>query len=900
MTKLFTYFSLIFTLIFAANIASAQTTLSGSVNDRTTKEPLPGASITIKGKISGTSTDQNGRFSFSVSDNPPFTILISYIGYKSTEQEISGSASNLVIELDQQAVLGQELVISATRTPERILESPVSIERVGPQAIRDVAAPSFYDAVTTLKGAEVSTQSLTFKSVNTRGFNSNGNTRFNQFIDGMDNQAPGLNFSVGNIVGISDLDADNIELLPGASSALYGAGGTNGTLLMTSKSPFQYPGLSMQFKTGINHVDNAQHKRAGWQDMSVRYAKVWNNKFAFKTTISYTQGQDWQAQDYSNFNRLQQAPKAGDRTTDPNFDGVNIYGDEINTTFGATAGLLAGQTVSRTGYMEKDLVNYDAKSLKTSTSLHYKLSDQVEAIFQANYGRGNSVYTGLDRYSLTRFNLGQYKLELKGNNFFVRGYTTQERSGDAYNATALGSLINEYWKPSTTWFTQYAQTYNAARLGLLPGGVQTDAQAHNTARTIADTGRPQPGSGTFYGLKELITSRTIGPGGGARFNDKSNLYHAEAMYNFTNMFNNAVEFLAGTSFRRNKLNSGGTIFDDANSPIYVDEYGAYAQLGKKFFDRLKLVGSVRYDKNENFDGRFTPRISGVYTVAENNNIRLSYQTGFRNPTNQNQYIDLEVRPGTRVIGGLPGSLSKYNLYTNKGYTLASFQQFVAGGGTNPALLQPYTFTDLKPESVQAYEIGYKGLISSKLLIDAYYYYNSYKDFISTLVLVQNPTPGNPAGLANPLVFSTAVNNTAKVNSQGWALGLDYPINKFNLSGNVSFNKITNKNPTFVDEYNTPKFRYNLGLGNREVFRNVGFNLSYRWQGEYLWQSTFVTGTVPAFGTLDGQVSFKIPSYKSTLKIGGSDIFNKYYRTSYGNPTVGGMYYVSLLFDEFLK
>jgi iron complex outermembrane receptor protein len=886
-------------LMLLSTVASAQNiTISGTVTDKLSKEPLPGASITVKGKIAGTSTNESGRFTFTVAETPPFTVVVSFIGYQSVEQQITSAASNLVIELDPQGILGQELVVSASRTPERILESPVSIERVGTLAIRESAAPSFYDGIANLKGAEVSTQSMTFKSVNTRGFNSNGNTRFNQFIDGMDNQAPGLNFSVGNIVGISDLDADNVELLPGASSALYGAGGTNGTLLMTSKSPFQYQGLSMMFKTGINHVDGFERSQSPWQDMSLRYAKAWNDKFAFKVNVSYLQAQDWQGQDYTNFNRIGQKVKAGDRT-DPAYDGINIYGDEINTTFGATGGLLNGQTVSRTGYMEKDLVNYNTKSFRTSSSINYRITDKIEAIAQANYGVGTSVYTGLDRYSLNNFHMGQYKLELKGANFFLRGYTTQEGSGDAYNATALGTLINEYWKQSTTWFTQYAQAYNGARLGAFPGGAQADAQAHLTARAIADGGRPVAGSAAFNALKELV-SRTIGPAGGAKFNDKSSLYHTEGMYNFTSALNNAVEFLMGASFRRSKLNSGGTIFDDAVNPIFINEYGAYTQIGKKVTDMLKLTGSIRYDKNENFKGQFTPRVSGVLTVAKDNNIRASYQTGFRNPTNQNMFIDLQVRPGTRVIGGLPGPLNKYNLNTNKGYTLASFQQFVAGGGTNPALLQQYTFGEFKPESVQAYEVGYKGLINSKLLIDAYYYYNSYKNFISTLTLVQNPTPANPAGLANPLIFQTAVNNTAKVNSQGWAVGLDYPVSKFNLSGNVSYNKINNKNPTFVDEYNTPKVRYNLGVGNRDLFKNIGFNVSYRWQGEYLWQSSFATGTVPAFGTVDGQISFKIPSYKSIIKIGGSDLLNKYYRTSMGNPTVGGMYYVSLLFDQFLR
>ncbi|RYY24932.1 MAG: TonB-dependent receptor, partial [Sphingobacteriaceae bacterium] len=730
-------------VVFLTSKIFAQTTVSGTITDKTSHEKLIGVSVSLKGGT-GTSTDAAGRFSFKTTRPKPFTLVISYIGYQTQEQQITGTSTNLNFELQQQSVLGQEVVIAASRTPERILESPVSIERLSAAAIQQSAAPSFYDALANLKGVELSAQSLTFKSINTRGFNTNGNERFNQFVDGMDNQAPGLNFSIGNIVGLSEIDVDNAELLPGASSALYGAGGINGTLLMTSKSPFTYQGLSVLLKTGVNHVNDDQQKASVYNDYSLRYAKAFNNKFAFKVDFSYLKANDWQARNYTDYNRLNSVTKTGTRTTDSNYDGVNIYGDEINTTFGATAGLLNGQTVSRTGYNENALVDYATKSIKTLGALHYKFNDNLELIAQGNYGIGTSVYTGSDRYSLKNFTLGQYKLELKGANFFLRGYTTQERSGDAYNATALGTLINEYWKPSTTWFTQFAQTYNGARLGspavLTPVGLtgpQNDAVAQQIARAVADNGRPQPGSAAFETLKDQVTGRTIGPGGGAKFNDKSNLYNAEGMYNFSKLLNNVVDVLVGANYRVYQLKSDGTLFDDLNRNININEVGAYTQIVKKLFDdKLKLTGSLRYDKNQNFEGQFTPRISGVYTFLPNNNIRLSYQTGYRNPTTQNQYIDLLVRPNTRIIGGLPELLDKYNLNTNKGYTLESFRQFSTTG--NPAVLQQYTFAKFKPESVQAYEIGYKGLVTDKLLLDAYYYYNQYKNFISNQILIQNP------------------------------------------------------------------------------------------------------------------------------------------------------------------
>ena len=428
MNRIFTRLtSILVVLGFTISMAFAQnTSISGIVKDKSSNEALPGVAITVKGKSIGTSTNNEGRFSLSTSESTPFTIVISYLGYRTIEQQITGSVSDLAIAMEAQAILGQEVVVAASRTPERILESPVSIERVGLATIRETASATFYDALSNLKGVEMSAQSLTFKSINTRGFNANGNTRFNQYVDGMDNQAPGLNFAVGNIIGISELDLDNVELLPGASSALYGAGGINGTMLMNSKDPYTTQGVSFSIKSGVNHVNDPMQSSAPFREAAVRVAKAWN-KFAFKTTLSFLQADDWQAGNYSNFDRTSRTFKSGDRSSDPNYDGINIYGDEVSrnmrivandvvsagtsgfvknalgipgTTMptqaqidafksnptglaalngflstssqfrpfflGIAGGVIPDQAISRTGYNEVNLVDYNTKSLKTS------------------------------------------------------------------------------------------------------------------------------------------------------------------------------------------------------------------------------------------------------------------------------------------------------------------------------------------------------------------------------------------------------------------------------------------------------------------------------------------------------------------------------------------------------
>lgn len=962
MSKIFT--RLAGTLALIAVISSMAfgqgISISGTVTDKLTNETLAGVAISVKGKAIGTSTNAEGKFSFTTSEDPPFTIVVSYLGYRTVERTISGSVSNLTIALESQAILGQEVVIAASRTPEKILESPVSIERVGAAAIREMAAPTFYDALANLKGVEMSAQSLTFKSVNTRGFNSNGNTRFNQLIDGMDNQAPGLNFSVGNIIGISEMDLDNVELLPGASSALYGAGGINGTMLLTSKSPFTYQGLGFQIKSGINHVDDPRQNTQSFEDVAFRYAKAWNNKFAFKTNVSYLQAKDWQAGNFSNFDRIGRSVIAGDRSTDPNYDGINSYGDEVNSNmrnvansvqsatnagvaaatggaipniigvinaslpvtatpaqigaflgnfpaalrpaiqnvlpfnFGLRAGLIPDQAVSRTGYSEDNLVDYDTKSFKTSNSLHYKFSDKVEAIAQANWGAGTSVYTGTDRYSLRNFSIGQYKLELKGQDFMLRGYTTQERSGDSYISSILASYINETSKRSQAWFPQYVGNYVGARASGAP-----EAQAHAFARNAADQGRFVPGTPAFENAKNAIINTNISnqTALGARFDDKTNLFHYEGMYNFTNALKNAFEFQVGASYRIYDLNSGGTIFDDLEREIDIDEYGGFATIGKKLLnDKFKLTVAGRYDKSTNFEGRFTPRVTGVFTVAPNNNVRVSFQTGYRNPTTQNQYINLSVGGGsTRLIGGIPEMVQKFSLYENKPYTDVSYRAFLASasaGTPNPTLLQQYTFDPegVQPESVKAYELGYKGLLGTNVLFDAYAYYNQYENFITAVEVYQN----NGGTFTK---FGVPVNAEGEVTSYGGAFGLDYMIGQFNLNGNVSYNEIGDLPAGYINDFNTPTIRYNLGLGNKNIAKNVGFNVSYRWQDSFYWTSSFASGNVDAFGTLDGQINLKIPSVKSMLKIGGSNILNKYNITSYGNPAMGAMYYIGFTFNQ---
>jgi len=208
--------------LFSIAATAQNVTISGTVRDSTAKDGLVAVSVAVKGTNLGTFTNPNGEFSITVPKLPVVLVFTSSGGgYEAKELMVSSATQSIMVDMKLSSEMGQEVVVSANRVLTRKVESPVTIESITSTALKNVAAPSVYEAIGNLKGVDGHTASLNFRTVTTRGFVSSGNTRLIQLIDGMDNQAPGLNFSVGSVIGLTDLDIDNIEVLPGASSAIY-------------------------------------------------------------------------------------------------------------------------------------------------------------------------------------------------------------------------------------------------------------------------------------------------------------------------------------------------------------------------------------------------------------------------------------------------------------------------------------------------------------------------------------------------------------------------------------------------------------------------------------------------------------------------------------------------------
>lgn len=980
--------------LFSVSAFAQSVTISGSVKNSTSKDNVPAVSVVVKGTSQGTFTNADGGFTLKVS-KLPVVLVFSSIGFETQEITVSDAAKAVEVDFKVKSDLGQEVVVAASRLPQRLLEAPVTVERMSNATIRNVAAPSVYEAITNLKGVDVHTASLTFRTVTTRGFVSSGNTRLNQLVDGMDNQAPGLNFAVSSIVGLTDLDVDNIEVLAGASSALYGSGGMNGTVLITSKSPFKYQGFSYNVKQGIMHVDKKQRSAAPYNNITMRWAKVYKNKFAFRISGELIRGSDWEAEDYRNKAQIGILSKVvgGNRSNDPNFNGVNVYGDETSVNMGQLAALLStninalvaaqsggaiqlqntanayfgalgnptypsaaqmtgfynlfapggpaavqaaqlyaplylgvtpnrnyfgvSNNITRTGYNEDQLVDYNTLNAKFNVGVHYKFTDNLEGSLNSYFGTGTTVYTGANRYSLRNFKMAQHKFEMKAKNWMYRAYTIQENAGDSYIGDALGAFINEAWKPSLntsgglasiagSWLPQYMLAYSEGRRS--SNGAASDAQLHAAARGVADAGRFLPGTAQFNAAANVIKNTSVSKPGGAKFLDKSDLYAMEANVNLSEMagFSKTIEVMIGANWKQWALKSQGTIFADTLNTILINEYGSFIQLKKSLLnDVLTLTASGRYDKQTNFKGKFTPRLTAVLKVAKENNIRLSYQTAYRFPSNQNQYISLRLGGGSSfLIGCLPEFQTYYKLDgARPGYTAESILAYRAGSPADSARLVRASFAELKPEVVTSYEIGYKGIIGKKLLIDAYYYTSRYKDFLVSVAVGQTQTD-NAGKLPLYSSFSTnnvsyTQNSAAIVKSYGWGMGLEYrAIKNYIVYGNVFSDVLKDVPANEVTYFNAPKYRYNIGLRNDDICKGLGFNVVFKWQDNNYYEGTFVSGTLPYFGWWDGQVSYRPHGTKSVFRIGGTNLGNFYARTGYGSPAVGGLYYISYGYNIF--
>ena len=922
-------------LLFTFNNVFAQTmrTVKGNVKDKKTAEGLIGASLMIKGTNTGTSTDFDGNFTLKTDKELPLILVINYMGYIKLEYTVTSTDKPLAIKLEQNVTELKEAQISDSRITEKQKQNPITVETMDATAIKQTPAANFYEGLAHLKGVDLTSASIGFKIINTRGFNSTSPVRSLQLIDGVDNQSPGLNFSLGNFLGASELDVQKVDLIVGASSAYYGPNAFNGVINMQTKSPFLYPGLSVSMKGGERALI----------ETAMRWAQVFKDKkgedrYAYKLNFFYMRANDWEARNYE---PTLQSPTG---ISNPGgYDAVNVYGDEyVSANFfvpSSNVPSVGRGYFLRNGYKEDQLVDYNSRNLKLNAAFHYKVKKDIEFIASSNFGTGTTVYQGDNRFSLKDILFFQNKLEIrKEGKFFIRAYATNEDAGKSYDAYSTAILLQNAAKPDAVWGADYNSMMQSTLGAYLndvwyPGnsngkGIQFDTinppknrlpvienhwqtvlfdslvYFHNLARNQANTipsanntgvARFEPGTARFDSAFQSIISRTNREGG-SRFFDRSALYHVAGEYQF-NFFSTDIK--AGGSFRLYAPYSRGTIFlDTGDAIIYNNEGGVYLGLERKLLsEKLKLSWTNRIDKNQNFNTLWSSAGTGVYSYKKHI-LRGSFSSAIRNPTLTDQYINLNVGRAT-LLGNLNGFDS-----------LVTISSLLSAFNTDRTKLSYFNVDPIKPEQVKTIELGWRtSLFKDKLYIDMNYYFSWYTNFIGYKIGARPNWPeDSPFPTSNPSVYRVATNSKDQVTTQGFTAGINYFYKKYlGFATNYSWNVLDRGGSTdpLIPAFNTPEHKYNIGINGRDFDINVfgksskfwSYGLNYKYQTGFIFEgSPQFTGNVPAYYMVDAQISKRVPAWFCTFKLGSNNLTDNRVIQVYGGPRVGRLAYFSLLFE----
>ncbi|MFN0014354.1 MAG: carboxypeptidase-like regulatory domain-containing protein [Saprospiraceae bacterium] len=918
-------------LLLASFSATAQTTLRGKVVDAESGEELIGSAVAMVGG-GGTITNYEGDFQLQVAAFP-VTIKVSYTGFTTQELTVADASARLIVRLAANSIIIEETVVRGQRIDDKQKAAPLTVEKLDAIAIKESAAINFYNSLGNLKGVDLTTASLGFTIINTRGFNSTSPVRSLQIIDGVDNQAPGLNFSLGNFLGSSDLDVNSVDLVQGASSAFYGPNAFNGVISMETKNPFLNKGLAVSFKTGERSLF----------ETAIRYAGTLKNKdgdewFAGKVNFFYLRANDWEADNYDPVTGTESGGYFYTTAQNPaRYDAVNIYGDEYRDRFDASANswwlnTRAGLGIyHRTGYRETELVDYNTRNAKANVALHFRTNpsknfESPELILSSSFGSGTTVYQGDNRFSLRDILFFQNRIEFrKRDKFFIRAYSTNEDAGKSFDPYFTALRMQDASKPSEQWATDYERYWTAPNLGYIYFGhmanlgypdvgdslalgqwLQTYRDSmvhwHNLAESYANLGNPnafppskdffEPGTARFDSLFNALTSRKSTEGG-TLFYDKSALYHLHGEYTFTPTF--LDKWVVGANGRMYRPVSDGTIFKDTSGvTITNSEWGAYTGV-EKTLGAFKLSGSFRIDKNQNFRMVHTEAASVVWNPKANTFLRASFSSAIRNPTLSDQYLNLNVGRA-RLVGNLEGF---QNLYT-----LESLDEYRRLPGAGTAVLDSLNIAPIQPEKVKTFEIGIRTTLFDKLYMDAGYYYSFYNDFIGYNIGIDLPIGFFGPEFSRLQVYRVAANSINEVTTQGLAVGFNYYFaNYFMAQANYSWNRLNSQiDDPIIPAFNTPEHKYNIGLSARDLplsGKNVywGFNVLYKWiQGFTFEGSPQFTGFIPSYDLMDAQANVTFSRINTTIKIGASNVLNNKQFQTYGGPRIGRMAYISIVYD----
>jgi outer membrane receptor protein involved in Fe transport len=219
---------------------------------------------------------------------------------------------------------------------------------------------------------------------------------------------------------------------------------------------------------------------------------------------------------------------------------------------------------------------------------------------------------------------------------------------------------------------------------------------------------------------------------GAELKEKSDIFHVEGQTNFR-LMEDALRAIVGASFRQYNVDTEGTLMLAADDARSDKVYSGYGQLEYRLSDQIRLVAAGRYDEGDLFEGQFSPKGGIVFSPSEDHSFRFTVNRAFQTP-NYSEFF-LAAAAGLQNLSALEAGLRQH---PQLGPALAGVPngQLFTNSATVPILARGNRNLDV--EKTIGYEVGWKGVLSSRAYVTVDAYMNNIKDFVTDLLQGVNP------------------------------------------------------------------------------------------------------------------------------------------------------------------
>ncbi|MFL2989114.1 MAG: TonB-dependent receptor domain-containing protein [Candidatus Neomarinimicrobiota bacterium] len=286
------YIHILTTLFFLTFVSAQELKLEGEILDSSNKSPLAFANIILEGTSLGAASDNEGRFIIERIKAGTYTVIASYMGYSVYKKKIiipyTLDSGKLLILLEPETIQLDEYVVTASRRRERIEDAPAAISVISKTEIRRESNTNLGDYLKGTKGIDFTQSGIDSYNMTARGFNSSFSSRLLTLTDGRMANVPSLRLTAYNVIPVSFDDVEQIEVVLGPSSALYGPNAHSGVLNIVTSSPLRSQGTKFNFQHGYLNQNNTDPLKK----YTMRTAHKYNN-IGIKISAVALTGEDW-------------------------------------------------------------------------------------------------------------------------------------------------------------------------------------------------------------------------------------------------------------------------------------------------------------------------------------------------------------------------------------------------------------------------------------------------------------------------------------------------------------------------------------------------------------------------------------------------------------------------------